>query len=150
MKFNDGKEYNYLKVLIPLDVFEYRDITIGVTYYEEGIEDFLAKHQGLQEGDYLKLVIDLQEGYVSNWPNNCAVDFHDYKVVDCGKYALMEHEDGSGNYLEYESYVPNVIGEGGWGDYLEFEIDDYSDIVDWPGFDETDFEKFMDEYNECH
>jgi hypothetical protein len=52
------------------------------------------------------------------------------------------NEDGTGDYLEYDGYVPQIIGEGGYGDYLEFEIDDCSDIPDWPGFDESDLEQF--------
>lgn len=144
MKFGKIREFNYLKVLIPLDVFIYRDIKIGEKIYEEdeGIDKFLERYPLVKEGNYLKLVIDIDEGYVSNWPNNCAIDLHDIKVCDEGIYALMQYEDGSGDYLEYHGYVPQIIGEGGYGDYLEFEIDDFSDIIDWDEFTEEDLEEF--------
>ena len=41
----------------------------------------------------------------------------------------------------YTGYVPTCLGEGGYGDYLEFEIDENSYIVDW-SFGQEDYDEF--------
>lgn len=148
MKFGKIQEFNFLKVWIPLNIFEYRDTEIGEETYEDGLEDFLAKYPYLQEDEYLVLIIDVESGLVINWPDNCAIDFHYHKVVDEGRYALMQHADKTGDVLEYEGYVPEIIGDGGWGDYLEFEIDNDGNIPNWRPLNEDDIKEFEDCVNE--
>lgn len=85
------------------------------------------------------LEIDIDTGEVTNWPKNCPTDFHDIKIVDTGNYWLID--DNADMIVSYNGYVPTCLGEGGWGDYLEFEIDENSHIIDW-SFDQEDYDEF--------
>ena len=84
------------------------------------------------------LTIDIKSGKVTNWPLNCPFDFTNIKIVDTGTY-LIHTELG---VLGYQGYVPDCLGEGGYGDYLMFEIDENSHIVDWE-FDQETFDQFV-------
>lgn len=84
------------------------------------------------------LEIDIDTGEVTNWPKNCSTDFHDIKIVDTGHYWLID--DNADVVTNYSGYVPSCLG--GWGgDYLEFEIDENSHIVDW-SFGQEDYDEF--------
>lgn len=87
-------------------------------------------------GDTIFLEIDIDSGKVTNWPKNCPVDFHDIKIVDTGHYGLMD--DNADTIVGYSGYVPACLGGG---DYLEFEIDENSYIVDW-SFGQEDCDEF--------
>ena len=89
--------------------------------------------------DTIFLEIDIDTGEVTNWPKNCPVDFHDIKIVDTGNYWLVN--DDAETVISYSGYVPSCLGEGGYGDYLEFEIDGNSHIVGW-SFDQEDYDEF--------
>lgn len=91
---------------------------------------------------YLVLKIDVETGQVTNWPKNSPYSFFDIKIVDKGEYILL---DIDGNVIaRYEGYVPQCIGEGGYGDYLEFEIDSASNIPEWE-FTQEHLDVFMKE-----
>ena len=90
-------------------------------------------------GHTLFLEIDIDTGKVINWPKNCPTDFHDIKIVDTGHYWLID--DNADMVTGYSGYVPSCLGGGGYGDYLEFEIDETSHIVDW-GFCQEDYDEF--------
>ena len=85
------------------------------------------------------LEIDIDTGEVINWPKNCPFNFHDIKIVDTGNYWLVD-DDGE-TVISYSGYVPTCLGLGGYGDYLEFEIDENSHIVDW-SFGQEDYDEF--------
>ena len=87
-------------------------------------------------GDTIFLEIDIDTGEVTNWPKNCPTDFHDIKIVDTGNYWLID--DNADLVVGYSGYVPNCLGGG---DYLEFEIDENSYIVDW-SFGQEDYDEF--------
>lgn len=89
--------------------------------------------------DTIFLEIDIDTGEVTNWPKNCPTDFHDIKIVDTGNYWLVG--DNAETVISYSGYVPTCLGQGGYGDYLEFEIDENSHIVDW-SFDQEDYDEF--------
>lgn len=90
----------------------------------------------------IKLCINVDTGEVENWPKNVPMQFYDVKIVDTGKYELYDDKD---NLIEfYHGYVPDCLGRGGYGDYLEFEIDENGYIVDWD-FTEDDVKKFFEE-----
>lgn len=91
---------------------------------------------------YLVLKIDVETGQVLNWPKNSPHDFYDVKIVDEGKYLLLDKNDEV--IAEYSGYVPDCVGHGGWGDYLEFEIDSDSNIKEWI-FTQEDLDEFMKE-----
>lgn len=89
--------------------------------------------------DTIFLEIDVDTGEVTNWPKNCPADFHDIKIVDTGNYWLVD--DDAETVISYSGYVPTCLGEGGYGDYLEFEIDENSYIVGW-SFGQKDYDEF--------
>ena len=91
---------------------------------------------------YFVLKIDVETGQVLNWPKNSPHSFFDIKIVDEGRYLLLDKNDEV--IAEYEGYVPQCIGEGGWGDYLEFEIDSASNIPGWE-FTQEHLDEFMKE-----
>jgi hypothetical protein len=88
------------------------------------------------------LTIDVETGQVVNWPKNTPYDFIDVKIVDTGEYILL---DKNGEQIaHYSGYVPECVGEGGYGDYLEFEIDSASNIPGWD-FTQEHLDEFMKE-----
>jgi hypothetical protein len=87
----------------------------------------------------INLEIDIDTGKVTNWPKNCPTDFHDIKIVDTGNYWLVD--DNADLVIGYTGYVPSCLGGSGYGDYLEFEIDGNSHIVDW-SFGQEDYDEF--------
>ena len=117
----------------------------GVEYNSiEAIEEAYPELFGRdrQGKTYLVLKIDVETGQVLNWPKNSPYDFFDRKIVDGGKYLLLDKNDEV--IAEYDGYVPDCVGHGGWGDYLEFEIDSDSNIPDWM-FTQEDLDEFMKE-----
>lgn len=139
------EEFNYLEALLPKDEWHFNEFAIdGETV--EGLEAVFKKYPQLTEDDeHLRLFIDIETGHVLNWPTEFGeFDFHDAKIVDEGIYTLMKSEEPSEDDLGYEGYVPDCLGNGGWGDYLEFEINENGDIVDWE-FDNEDYKQFLNE-----
>lgn len=104
------------------------------------LEDYPDIGSSLADGSQtIFLEIDIDTGEVTNWPKNCPTDFHDIKIVDTGNYRLID--DNADMVVGYSGYVPICLGEGGYGDYLEFEIDGNSHIVGW-SFDQDDYDEF--------
>jgi DNA-binding beta-propeller fold protein YncE len=91
---------------------------------------------------YFVLKIDVETGQVLNWPKNSPYDFFDVKIVDTGKYLLLDKNDEV--IAEYDGYVPECVGCDGYGDYLEFEIDSASNIPGWE-FTQEHLDEFMKE-----
>ena len=81
---------------------------------------------------------NIETGEVTNWPKNCPFDFTNIKIVDTGTYVIHTPL----KIFAYQGYVPNCLGAGSYGDYLTFEIDENSHIVDWK-FDQEIFDEFM-------
>ena len=117
----------------------------GVEYKTiEHIEEFYPElfNTNSRGEKCLVLTIDVETGQVINWPKNSSYSFFDIKIVDEGEYILL---NTAGEVIaEYSGYVPQCIGEGGYGDYLEFEIDSASNIPYW-SFDQDKFNEFMKE-----
>lgn len=91
------------------------------------------------EGQWtIMLNIDVETGEVTNWPQNCPFDFTNIKIVDTGTYIAHTPLE----IFAYQGYVPNCLGAHSYGDYLTFEIDENSHIVDWK-FDQELFDEFM-------
>lgn len=110
----------------------------------ESIEDFYPQLFGRdrQGKEYFVLKIDVETGQVLNWPKNSPYNFFDVKIVDEGKYILLDKNDEV--IAEYDGYVPECVGYGGYGDYLEFEIDSASNIPEWD-FTQEHLDEFMKE-----
>ena len=87
-------------------------------------------------GNVLTLKIDIETGRVVNWPEGKEGSFRTVKVVDTGKYRLLDNNDKV--LFEYEGYVPEIleVEEKGWGDYMEFEVNKDGTIPNWKGTDE--------------
>lgn len=123
----------------------------GTEYYSiDVIECFypLLFDENYQGEKNLVLIIDVETGQVTNWPKNSPFDFHDKKIVDEGEYILI---DKNGEQIaRYIGCVPTCVGEGGYGDYLEFEIDGDSNIPEWK-FTQKHLDNFMKEsYDEFY
>lgn len=89
----------------------------------------------------IQLQIDIDEKKVVNWSKNCPLEFYDIKIVDEGEYTLLDDKEEV--IATYQGYVPECIGEGGYGDYLEFEIDRDCNIIGFK-FNTTQFENFLE------
>jgi hypothetical protein len=130
------RDLEYSDEPVKLDGTEYNSI--------EDIEEaypamFGRDRQGKR---YFVLKIDVETGQVLNWPKNSPYSFFDAKIVDTGKYLLLDKNEEV--IAEYDGYVPDCVGHGGWGDYLEFEINSDSNIPGWM-FTQEDLDEFMKE-----
>lgn len=103
-----------------------------VRYWEDGmvngVEDVDGELIPLRDGDMWRLAIDLETGYVENWPTGTTAKVH-YKVCDAGVYTLVD-EDGT-LITDRNGYVPNMLGPNGYGDYVILEIDEDGMIQNW-------------------
>lgn len=72
-------------------------------------------------GDW-ELVIDLETGKISDWPEGITANVH-YKVCDAGTYSLLDKDGLVVRRLE-EVYVPKMLcpKEDGYGDYIIMDI----------------------------
>lgn len=139
------EEFNYLEALFPKEEWDFREFEIdGKT--SEGMDTLFEKYPQLtKDGEYLRLFIELETGRVINWPIELgAFDFYDAKIVDNGIYTLIGCNEHTESDLSYEGYVPTCLGDGGYGDYLEFEIDDKGYIKPWK-FTNKDYIEFLRE-----
>ena len=129
---------------------DFVDIKFGGETFS-GIDELLLHYpelagvSGCGELPTIVLDIDLETGNVLNWPKGIPFAFYDFKIVDSGVYTLYDKDGKLLNTLE--GYVPACLGEGGYGDYLEFEIDKNAHIVDWE-FDQDDFNELMEVEND--
>lgn len=121
-------------------------VKLNGTEYEtiEAIEEAYPEMFGIDRHGkkYFVLKIDVETGQVLNWPKNSPYDFFDVKIVDTGKYLLLDKNDEV--IAEYDGYVPECVGCDGYGDYLEFEIDSASNIPEWE-FTQEHLDEFMKE-----
>jgi len=94
----------------------------------------------------IKLCIDLRTGKVLNWPEGINFDFNNYKLVDTGRYEI--HRQKGELQVGYTGYVPRCfsIDDAGYGDYLQFRIQD-AHIVDWD-FNQDNYDEFEEEDGE--
>lgn len=85
------------------------------------------------------LDIDLETGEVKNWPAGVEHGFYD-KIVDTGRWEIL---DNDGNIVASKTdYVLSClqIEDEGWGDYLEFIVDENGLIIGWE-FGQDDFDE---------
>jgi len=133
----------YLKIVIPADFLEEWDVHATLKSIHT-LSDAVKKFGMLRAdgGENLLLIIDIDAGRVVNWPTGkLAVDFYNMKVVDECMYMLLDEDMKPIPGLSYEGYVPDCVGEGGWGDYFEFEVEDDGTIPNW-NFDQEMFDNF--------
>lgn len=83
----------------------------------------------LRDGDMWEAVIDLDTHTIEDWPQGQTLGFR-MKVCDHGFYTLLDADMNERASLE-NAYVPNDLLPGGFGDYLELQIDATGKIVNW-------------------
>lgn len=108
----------------------------------ETIEGLLNKFPSLEKNKEICLIIDIDSGKITNWPIGWSCEFYNIKLVDEGIYKLYDADGGI--IHEYYGYVPDIldISGDGYGDYLEFEVDENGIIEDWECTDKL-IENFM-------
>ena len=75
-------------------------------------------------------VVGVDTGVIENWPQGEEREMH-VKVCDAGSYHLIDESDNViGSIIN--SYVPNGIVPGSYGDYVELKIDGTGKITNWP------------------
>ena len=115
-----------MKVSIKKEVeVRYLKAECNVRYWEDcrvnGKEDTDGDLIPMRSGDIWEILIDLDFGIIIGWPNTVEADVH-YKVVDSGKYTLLDSEKSF--VSEIDGYVPGIMcpGDDGYGDYVIMKI----------------------------
>lgn len=89
-------------------------------------------HKEFSAEDYLiTWIIDVDEGRIINW-NGLYTNIH-YKVVDQGKYSLLDENQNTICTGDYGQYVPSIlsINDNGYGDYIIMTVDKNGYIKNW-------------------
>lgn len=114
-------EVKYLGFKVPayIDDFEFPD--------EESLDEF---NQFDENENILECLIDIDSGYVVGYTPVISINIFD-KCVDEGTYVL--YDENMNIIGEYEGYVPNIleVNEEGYGDYLNFTINEDGSILNW-------------------
>lgn len=116
-------EYNvkYIGFKVPADIndFEFPE--------GESIDNFIQYNES---ENTLECLIDIESGYVIEYNQNISINIFD-KCVDEGTYVL--YDENMNIIDEYEGYVPNIleVNENGYGDYLNFTINEDGSILNW-------------------
>lgn len=103
------------------------DILLGDKHYEtwsEVMEDYPNLVANMDGRLQFFLRINVETGKVINWADKARTQFRNIKVVDEGTYILKDK--CLNDIMTYEGYVPGCleIDDNGWGDYIEFTIND--------------------------
>lgn len=104
---------------------------LGVRYWEDGsVNGIEGKKPPFIENDMWVLKINLDTGFILDWPKGITVKCH-YKVCDDGVYSLYKGEKEI--IPPFESYVPSILypNKNGYGDYVILEIDENGFIKNW-------------------
>lgn len=125
----------------------YLEVRAEVRYWEDatvqGVEDVDGTRIPLRDGIHWKPVVRLADGAIQDWPAGVTASIH-YKVCDQGEYWLLDAQRQ--RIAKWRSdYVPDDIlcrREGGYGDYLIFEVGPEGKIVGWkaPEINEAEWE----------
>ena len=123
----------YIDILLP-DAEYLRDSDLE----DFPINDFLSKDQK----DIIKLTIDLKKKKLLGWKNGQDKFAFFVKAVDTGTY-IVRNSDGDVLYRR-DGYVPNgvVPPHDGYGDYIDFTINEDGSLSGWYDYDKVDFTDF--------
>ena len=123
----------YIDILLP-DAEYLRDSDLE----DFPINDFLSKDQK----DIIKLTIDLKKKKLLGWKNGQDKFAFFVKAVDTGTY-IVRNSDGDVLYRR-DGYVPNgvVPPHDGYGDYIDFTINEDGSLSGWYDYDKLDFTDF--------
>ena len=114
----------------------------------ESLEEFFKDYPDLASDiDYcgdktICLKVDINTGKVLNWPKGVSRDFNNIKLVDTGTYQIRNERNEI--IAGYKGYVPEClqVDENGFGDYLQFWINEDGYIDDWE-FNQEYFDEFI-------
>ena len=123
----------YIDILLP-DAEYLRDSDLE----DFPINDFLSKDQK----GIIKLTIDLKKKKLLGWKNGQDKFAFFVKAVDTGTY-IVRNSDGDVLYRR-DGYVPNgvVPPHDGYGDYIDFTINEDGSLSGWYDYDKLDFTDF--------
>lgn len=123
----------YIDILLP-DAEYLRDSDLE----DFPINDFLSKDQK----GIIKLTIDLKKKKLLGWKNGQDKFAFFVKAVDTGTY-IVRNSDGDVLYRR-DGYVPNgvVPPHDGYGDYIDFTINEDGSLSGWYNYDKLDFTDF--------
>lgn len=102
------------------------------------INDFLSK----DDKDTIKLTIDLKKKKLLGWKNGQDKFTFVVKAIDEGTY-IVRNSNGDVLYRR-DGYVPNKVvpPQDGYGDYIDFTINEDGSLSGWYDYDELDFTDF--------
>lgn len=120
-------------------------VEAGVRYWEDSTVNDQEETEDdpkipFKEGELWKPVIDLETGYITNWPKGTKASVH-YKVCDAGSYYIKDAE-GNTVLSIVNDCVPSILcpSDNGYGDYIIMEINQDGKIANW----EADLSDFLD------
>lgn len=99
--------------------------------------DYMEQHPFHTNKHNIEFSIELETGKVLGWENGKTLTTFD-KVRDQGTYTLCDADFNE--VVSYEGYVPKMLDRrgDGYGDYLQFTINDKGYIENW----EVSFREF--------
>lgn len=106
---------------------KYIKVSAQVRYWDDATINGEADEDGdltpFANGDLWGPVIDIDSGFVLDWPKDTVASIH-FKVCDAGSYYLMNKDKEVIASIE-QNYVPDGLchGDEGFGDYIIMNID---------------------------
>ena len=128
-------------VMVPKEIdFGFVGVSVAVRYGDDDMpHDFPGR-----KGDMWHATIDIDEGVIRDWPAGISGEF-EMKVCDQGEYRLLDREFNVVKHL-LDSYVPNTLIPGEYGDYIHLKINEFGVITNWPANpDISDFFPVMED-----
>ena len=103
-------------------------------YFDREVEQFRKDWSELireENKEEIHLLIDVMNGRIVNWSKSKSAEFSSVKICDTGEYYLLDanQKEIAGGV----SYVPKClqINDNGYGDCLEFFVNEDGFIEDW-------------------
>lgn len=90
-----------------------------------------------------KPIININTGYIINWPGNVQHSFHVFAKV-CDEFACKIKGLNGEVLIDYEGYVPDfmAIEDRGYGDYIDMIVYPDGKIKDW-SFCQNDIDELL-------
>ena len=101
-------------------------VSAQVRYWDDaeinGDNDESGCNVPFKNGDLWEPIIDIENGFIVDWPVGTEAKFH-FKVCDAGQYYLLD-KDLVVKASILDGYVPNGLchGDTGFGDYIILDV----------------------------
>jgi len=114
-------------VMVPKEIdFGFVGVSVAVRYGDENMPyDFPGRIDNMWHA-----TIDIDQGEILRWPEGKSGEF-EMKVCDQGEYRLLDRKLNLIKRLQ-DSYVPNTLIPGEYGDYINLKINEFGVITNWP------------------